>query len=747
MSRINLLGGTYQARSVIADAQRCVNLYPEANPPTDQDHPVTHYLTPGTNLLSSPPTPGKARCEYRATNGNFYRVVGTSVYFVGPNWQHVLLGTIDSTNGICYMSDNGLAAVLVDGTLKAYVINLSSATGVNTLNVFAGGSGYTDGTYTQVPLLGGTGSGAFATIYIFGGVVVGAKISFAGSGYQPNDKLTFNNSYVMSTGAGARLNVTGLLSYQFGVLTSPNYLGANKVDYIDTFFLWNVPNTNHWYSDLGNSTFDILTGPIGGMLTGNVTAGGSGYSDGVYENVPLTGGHGSGAEATIYVESGSIVIVIITAPGTLYQLHDSIGVDGSIATGTISNAGAAYTDGSYTDVPLTGGSGVGATADITVAGNIVTVVTITSGGLGYLVSDTLSANASDIGGTGSGFVYTVSTLAGTGFAYQVAQVSGAGLDPLYIASKTGSPDPIVNIAVVHTEIWLIGTLTTEVWYNAGGITFPFQRLPGTFVEHGLAAQNSLARNDLSLFWLSQDRQGEAVIVQTEGYALKRISTHAIENAINQYPTISDAIGYTYQQEGHVFFVLTFPAANVTWVYDITIGLWHQRAFIDSNGILNAIRSTVSAFPYGTNIGGDSSNGNLYQINLEEQTDYYDGLGPNSDGSYPITRIRAFPHLVDEFDRVTYRNFIADMEAGNDDGELDTSTPDNPPLVSLRWSDNRGKSYGNRLEQSLGSAGQYLTTLQWNRLGYARDRVFELSWSVPALTALQGAFIEVIKEAS
>lgn len=63
-------------------------------------------------------------------------------------------------------------------------------------------------------------------------------------------------------------------------------------------------------------------------------------------------------------------------------------------------------------------------------------------------------------------------------------------------------------------------------------------------------------------------------------------------------------------------------------------------------------------------------------------------------------------------------------------------------IFLDWSDDRGHSYGNPVGQAIGARGAYLRSLQWQRLGYARDRVFRLTWSVPVKTALQGAFIEV-----
>lgn len=64
------------------------------------------------------------------------------------------------------------------------------------------------------------------------------------------------------------------------------------------------------------------------------------------------------------------------------------------------------------------------------------------------------------------------------------------------------------------------------------------------------------------------------------------------------------------------------------------------------------------------------------------------------------------------------------------------------LVSLRWSDDRGHSWGSPVTQDIGEAGEYRTSLQWQRLAYARDRVFEISWSVPMRTALQGCWVDV-----
>ena len=215
-----------------------------------------------------------------------------------------------------------------------------------------------------------------------------------------------------------------------------------------------------------------------------------------------------------------------------------------------------------------------------------------------------------------------------------------------------------------------------------------------------------------------------MVFQGNAYQAKRVSTHAIEHAIQQYSLVSDAIGMTYQLEGHYFYVLTFPTGDATWVYDLTTGLWHQWAWADSNGLFHRHRANAIVTCYGVTLVGDWELGQLYVL---DENIYQDNLAP-------IIRVKSWQHLVQDNKRVAYNSFVADMEVGEDfsDGVLN---------VSLALSDTKGKTWGNQIMQSLGGGGDYLTNVQWRRLGIARDRVFELSWSLNAETALNGAFVE------
>ena len=123
-----------------------------------------------------------------------------------------------------------------------------------------------------------------------------------------------------------------------------------------------------------------------------------------------------------YTNTNELSLIVGPTPGSNYgvEMHYfyypvSI-VQGAISTLNTPTGGSLYTNGNYSNVPLTGGSGSGATANITVSGQTVTSVTLTNSGNFYVVGDVLSCSNVYIGGSGSGFsvpVLTINNAAGT----------------------------------------------------------------------------------------------------------------------------------------------------------------------------------------------------------------------------------------------------------------------------------------------------------------------------------------------
>jgi hypothetical protein len=357
-----------------------------------------------------------------------------------------------------------------------------------------------------------------------------------------------------------------------------------------------------------------------------------------------------------------------------------------------------------------------------------------------------------------------------------------------VSSADGSPDGVVAINVDHRQMWVFGTDSVEVWYNAGLANFPLTPVQGAFNEIGCAAPYSVAKLDNALFWLGTDARGQGIVYKNNGYSGVRVSTHAIEYAIAQYGNISDAVAYTYQQEGHAFYVLNFPSASKTWVYDVSVQAWHERA--SGNEGQYRHRSNCQCNFGGTIIVGDFENGNIYAFDLDVyadngqiqrwlrswralptgqnnlkrtahhslQLDAETGVGLNGiDPFAPLSNLLAegFPFLATELDdditteagigllAVTPITTSDDLltESGEDILVSVATVQGVIPQAMLRWSDDGGHTWSNEHWRSMGAIGQYGYRTIWRRLGMTeklRDRVYEVSGTDPVKIAIMGA---------
>jgi hypothetical protein len=306
---------------------------------------------------------------------------------------------------------------------------------------------------------------------------------------------------------------------------------------------------------------------------------------------------------------------------------------------------------------------------------------------------------------------------------------GTQIDALDFASAEGSPDGLVGLIVDHREAWLFGTDSVEVWYDAGLADFPLARIQGAFNEIGCVATFSIAKLDNGLFWLGTDARGQGIVYRANGYTGTRVSTHAVEYAIAQYGNLADAIAYTYQQEGHAFYVLTFPTGNATWVYDVATGAWHERAGWD-NGAFMRHRSNCQCNFGGNIVVGDYENGNIYRFNLDVFAD-------NGGIQKWLRSWRALPTGQNNLKRTAHHSLQLDCQSGVGLN----SGQGSDPQVMLRWSDDGGHTWSNEHWAPLGKIGQYFHRVFWRRLGMTlklRDRVYEVSGTDPVKIAIVGA---------
>jgi hypothetical protein len=309
---------------------------------------------------------------------------------------------------------------------------------------------------------------------------------------------------------------------------------------------------------------------------------------------------------------------------------------------------------------------------------------------------------------------------------------GTTWNALATAAASASPDPIMALAVIHQNLFIVKQYASEFWYDAGVPTSsgcPFVRIGGAVIDYGTSAPWSVAQGDNSLFFLAQIRNNDAGefigVVEMNGMQPQVISTPAINYQISQMSTIADAFGYCYSEEGHSFYVLTFPSANATYVYDSTTGFWHERStYTNSPNSVNRHIGNCYAYYNGKHLIGDWQTGNIYQM----------GNAYSDDAGNPIISIRTSQHVYEKNDQnnmFIYRLWV-DCETG-----VGTNTTLNPQ-AELSWSNDGGHTWSNGYQASLGAMGKYKTRLIWRRLGRARDRIWRLQISDPVKKLIIGA---------
>ncbi len=615
MQKLSLIGGSYSARSVIANAQRCLNLFPEANR-KDSTVPVTHYQRPGLVPLATG-----------------VRAIGTLTWSVNPS-----NGETITLNGVVWTFVSGTATgnqTHIAGTLAATLLQLVSDLNASVV------TGLVVATYVFT-------SGSVITIW-YDTVGVGG------------------NSYTLAASVATPSAATLLTGIDFAVSPALGrclYRTSDGAGYC-------VAGDKMYYIDSG---FNLI-------LLGTLTAIG-------------------GTSPCSMVDNGVTLVMVDGTPAVA-------GVGGGYTVTLATHSGFAVMN----DAAWTGATRVDYIDTFIVWNQIGT---------------------RNFGSTLSNQVLP--------------------LDATYVAGKVGWPDPLQSIIVNKRQIILPGSLKSEIWYDAGNNLFPFAELQGSYIEHGTVAPYSIAAADENVYMLSGDLQGQGYVLRHRGTETKRISNYALEYQIRKIyqagGSIADAVGYTYQVDGHLFYVLNFPSGNQTWVWDESVSDpdlgWSQRGWTNASGDFNRDRGLMGAWMYGKNVVIDWQYGFIYEQSMTTYTDTVAGQ------EYPIVYLRTFPHLMTGTDPSTGQVILGEGKMiQHDRFQMDVTvgtgvagpTGGAPPVFMLRWSDDRGQSWGNPIQLVAGEKGKFSTRPDARGLGSAMDRVYEISWSFIGEVALNGAWVE------
>jgi hypothetical protein len=320
---------------------------------------------------------------------------------------------------------------------------------------------------------------------------------------------------------------------------------------------------------------------------------------------------------------------------------------------------------------------------------------------------------------------------GTQVFYTPKSTYSIQFDASFFALTDAATDNLVTLMESKEELWLICEKHTEIWYDAGGQFFGFQRLVSTMLQVGCSAKHSIARfNDSGqdgLIWFGRSDRGENVVVRTRGFEAQVVSTPAVSDEIATYAYVADATGYTYQEDGHEFYMLTFPSADKTWCFDGSTEMWHKRASYDPySDSFHRHRSSCFLNFQNQRLVADYQNGSIYQMTREAFTD----------AGWPLLALRRTPHVWDGGARE--RVYMASVQIEFAPGEGNQSGTGYDPQVYLKNSRDGGKNWSQMFARGLGKVGEYLNRVIWRKLSFTRDGVMEVRVIDPVKRDIVGA---------
>lgn len=412
--------------------------------------------------------------------------------------------------------------------------------------------------------------------------------------------------------------------------------------------------------------------------------------------------------------------VYTVSGNTIYKLTvDHVGKTVSSATlGTMgTTSGPVYMINNPTQILIVDGSASGY------------VITLSSGAI-----TTLTIADNFLGATSVAFLdgYFICSEPGTNVLFSSALNDGTTWDALDFAANSQRPGTLVGLGIFRGELWAFSDTCTEVWYDAANSPgFPLSVRQGMGFDVGCSATGSIVELDNLLMWLDtrgyivESTNSPYIRSNNSGYSVNIVSTDAVNNAIAGYQQVSDAIAYSYTIRGHLMYQITFPNQGVTWVYDRTTKMWHERTFNNTTlGNQEAHLSRCHTQYVTTDLVGDDD-GVVYFTGPE----YYDDNGTS------IRCVRTTQPLNAEFEYIGIDKLEVRMKSG-----LAPSGTD--PQITMRYSNDGANSWSTEESRSIGQTGEYGKRIIWNRLGSAVEWEFEFVISSPTDFAIIDASVDV-----
>jgi hypothetical protein len=309
------------------------------------------------------------------------------------------------------------------------------------------------------------------------------------------------------------------------------------------------------------------------------------------------------------------------------------------------------------------------------------------------------------------------------------------VEALSFAQANAWPDDIVAAVSVNQELTLLCQYTSEFWYDTGASPVPFQRRPNLLIHYGCAAPYSVAvGSNKALFFLGQSKNGGVYVMVMMDYQAAIMSNEALNIKLKELTKIDDAFGYVMEWDGHIFYFITFPTEDLTYVYDFDLKRWYQRTsrrlsdnLISDEYIEGRYFANCYIYHAGMGLVGDYASGKIYKLSKES----------NYDKSIPITCEAITAPLHINLDRATCYSLQVDFESATSD--LNGAYTD--ASVMLQYSKDGGYTWSKEMWRGLGKTGEYNRRVKWNIRSTGRGFVFRIRVTDPVYRVLLGGIAE------
>jgi hypothetical protein len=322
-------------------------------------------------------------------------------------------------------------------------------------------------------------------------------------------------------------------------------------------------------------------------------------------------------------------------------------------------------------------------------------------------------------------------------------------DPLDFSDAPASNNRLRALAVIQGLLYVIGSVTTQPFFNSGNADFPLEPNKSATIQRGTTARDSVATlsNDpqssaSTVFMLSEDMEGRAEVVKLVGFSLATISTSQLSRIFQSYSKISDAIGWAFSMGGHSFYQINFPDAQASWRFDASNPnlntAWSQVSWYNrSTGLQEAHRGVNHGFNLGRHLVGDRQAGIIWNMSQDTYSD-----GDPTDPSVLVEQFMQREVLLPSDG--TRRMFLHCVELLCETGVGDNSGSGSghDPVVELQVSGDGGRTYGDPVSVRLGKLGEYDTLVKWWGNGSGLQPAIRVTCTAPVKRVWSGLDIRI-----